>query len=298
MPIIISFVTSILNMLPVIAIASMGGLLIQKSGIYNIDVEGTMAFGAFLGIFTYYLFNSIWIALLGGFMGGMLIGAILATLTVRYNLDQIVTGFGLWFIAEGSAAFLFVVARAHIKDATFTVSEGFPTFLSINYIFFFSLILCCLLYFILTKTKEGLYVRIAGIDPRVGDYAGIDIFKTRYISVIIGDALVGLSGAFLSVGILQSFSYRIVAGYGWIAFAIILFGKWKPSNVFLGAIFFAAITGIQTRLQVSGILFMPVQFVVALPYIAVVIALTIVNFLGGDTGMPPALGKAFNREKL
>lgn len=288
----IEIIASILSYFPVIGLSALGGLLSQKAGVYNISIEGFMAFGTLAGLLGYYYSGSLWIGLLFGFMLLMIFGVLLAFLTVSLKLDQIVIGFTLWFFAEGLAGFLYPL----LVPGGFKVPDRFGGVFGFDSIFLLTIVLFALAFVVFRWTRQGLAVRVSGESPAVADIAGINVQKTRWITVVLGSGLIGLSGAYLAVHILQGFNYMMVAGYGWVAFAVILFGRWSALGVLGGSLFFSALIGIQTRMQVAGILFIPSEFMVVLPHIAVIIILSLAGILGKKSGMPSALGIPYKRE--
>lgn len=286
-------ISSILSFFPVIGLAALGGFIGQKSGVWNLSLEGTMALGAFAGIFAYhYLGGSILVSLIFGFLMGTAVGMLLSTLTVTLSLHQIVVGFGLWFLTEGLAGYLYYVLLPSVK-VTETLS---PLILSLDVVFYLTLVSYGLLYLIMKDTGQGLAIIAVGENPRAADVAGLDVAKVRWICTSLGSGFVGLAGAYLSLVILQGFTYKMVAGYGWAAFALILFGRWKTSGVFWGSLFFTFLIGVQTRLQVAGVVILPTEFVVVIPYLGVIAALSIAGAIGMKSGMPAALGIYYDRE--
>lgn len=286
-------ISSILSFFPVIGLAALGGFLSQKSGVWNIALEGMMAFGTFSGVFAYYyLGHSIWISLLFGFSLGLIFGALLSILCVHFSLDQIVVGFGLWFLTEGLAGFLYSTVLPSVKIAE---TLG-PNFLSLDPIFYLTIVLFAFLYIFLKNTKQGLAVVATGENPKAADAVGIDVYKVRWICTTLGSAFIGLAGSYLSLVVLQGFTYKMVAGYGWAAFALILFGRWTVSGIFFSSLFFTFLIGIQTRLQIARILVVPSEFMVVIPHIGVIIALALAGAIGKRAGMPAALGIRYERE--
>ena len=286
-------ISSILSFFPVIGLAALGGFLSQKSGVWNLSLEGIMAFGAFSGVFAYHYFGgSIWVSLLFGFLMGFVIGMLLSALTVRLSLDQVVVGFGLWFLTEGLAGFLYTTLLPSVKVKE---TMGLRIF-SLDPVFYLTLLSFGLIHVVMKNTKQGLAVVAVGENPRAADVAGIDVSKVRWICTSLGSGFVGLAGAYLSLVILQGFTYNLVAGYGWTAFALILFGRWKTSGVFWGSLFFTFLIGAQTRLQVAGFTFIPPEFVVIIPHLGVIVALAAAGAMGKKAGMPSALGVHYDRE--
>jgi len=286
-------IISILSFFPVIGLAALGGFLSQKSGVWNLALEGMMAFGTFSGVFAYhYLGQSIWISLLFGFCTGFLWGILLSVLCVRFSLDQIVVGFGLWFITEGMAGYLYYTVLPSVR---ITKTMG-PRILSLDPIFYLTLLSFALLYVVMRYTKQGLAVVATGENPKAADAAGINVHRVRFVCTALGSAFVGLAGSYLSLVILQGFTYKMVAGYGWTAFALILFGRWTTPGILFGSLFFTFLVGIQTRMQVAGIQFIPPEFVVVLPHIGVILALSLAGAVGKKAGMPATLGVHYERE--
>ncbi len=297
---------STLNILPIYLIASLGGFLSQRVGVYDISMEGNMTLGCSLGIIGFFLTESPWMGLLFGFAGGFGFGLILSTLAVKFNLDQIVIGFGLWFLGIGLSSFFYKL-YVPFDQAT----RGFPPIsqalgfqgnlkgpgliFDLDIIFYLSIILMLAIYFILYRTRLGLFMRATGENPAVVDAAGKDIFAIRLITVQIGASLVGVAGAYLAVDFLQGYTTGMVAGRGWIAFASVIFSRWKPSNILWGCLLFAGINGLQIRLQVIG-LHVPSELLTALPYIMTLITLVIIMSKTGKSRMPSALGAPYFRE--
>ena len=303
---VVGLVFSTLNILPIYLIAALGGYLSQRVGVYDISMEGNMTLGAVLSIIGYVVSGSPWVALLFGLIGGLFFGFILATLAVRFNLDQIVIGFGLWFVGIGLATFFYkLFVPSDLPTTGFaplgTVfgieakPTGFWRLLELDIIFYLTIALLLAISFMIYRTKLGLYMRAIGENPASADAAGIKIYTIRYLTVIVGAGLVGVAGAYLGVDFMQGFVHGMVAGRGWIAFAIIIFARWIPSNILWGCLLFAGINGLQIRLQTVGVR-LPSELLTALPYIATVVALAAIMWRSGRAGMPSALGIPYSRE--
>jgi simple sugar transport system permease protein len=303
---IVNLVFSTLNILPIYLIAALGGYLSQRVGVYDISMEGNMTLGAVLGIIGYFLAESPWMGLLLGFCGGLVFGLILATLSVKFNLNQIVIGFGLWFVGLGFSSFFY---KLYVPFEQST--KGFPPvgrifgldggltgpqrFLELDIMFYLSLILLLAISFVMYRTRLGLYMRSIGENPAATDAAGIKLFTIKFLTVTVGAGLVGMAGAYLAVDFLQGFTLGMVAGRGWIAFSIIIFARWIPSHILWGCLLFAGINGLQIRLQTIGVT-LPSELLTALPYIATLVALIIIMSQTGKTRMPSALGMPYFRE--
>ncbi|MEM3514435.1 MAG: ABC transporter permease [Candidatus Hadarchaeum sp.] len=288
----IDVISSVLSYFPVIGLAALGGLIGQKAGVYNIAVGGIMMAGAVGGLFGYFVSGSLWVGLLVGFLWGVFFGVLLSLLTVNWRLNQIVIGFTLWFLAEGLGKFLYPI----LLPGSFKVPERFGYLFGFDHVFYLTIALFIAVFVIFKWTRQGLAIHVAGESPDVGDIAGINIFRVRWICNIIGAGLMGMAGAYLADHVLQGYNYTMIAGYGWVAFAIVLFGRFSPTGVLLGSLFFSSLIGIQTRLQVAGALFLPSEFMVVIPHIGVVLVLAIIGILGKKSGIPSALGVPYKRE--
>jgi len=303
---IVNLVFSTLNILPIYLIASLGGYLSQRVGVYDISMEGNMTFAAVLGIIGFFIADSPWTGLLFGFMGGAFFGLILATLAVKFNLDQIVIGFGLWFLGLGLGSFLY---KLYVPSDQHTLGfptlgqivgyqgewTGFARFLELDVVFYLSILLLIVISLVIYRTRLGLQMRATGENPAAADAAGVNIFRVRYLTILVGAGLVGIAGAYLAVAFLQGFTSGMIAGRGWIAFSIVIFGRWKPSNIFWGCLLFAGINGLQVRLQTIGVT-IPSDLLTMAPYIVTLIALVIIMSRSGRSRIPSALGTPYFRE--
>jgi ABC-type uncharacterized transport system permease subunit len=303
---VLNLLFSTLGILPIYLIAALGGYLSQRVGVYDISMEGNMTLGCALGMIGFFLTNSPWMGLLFGFGGGLVFGLILSTLSIRFNLDQIVIGFGLWFVGLGLASFLYKLYIPFDQSTTGFRSlaeifgyagplRGLALTLDLDVIFFLSVALLLLVSFIIYRTRLGFFMRAAGENPAVVDAAGMDLFAIRQVSVVLGAALVGVAGSYLAVDFLQGYTQGMVAGRGWIAFIIIIFARWKPANIFWGCLLFAGINGLQIRLQVIGVR-VPSEFLTALPYVVTLVVLVLIMSRSGKSRIPSALGQPYYRE--
>jgi ABC-type uncharacterized transport system permease subunit len=285
-------VVSILAMMPVFLIGTIGELISQKSGVYNIGIEGVMSFGAIAAILSYnFIAANLWLSLFVGFLGGAVFGIVNSFLSVNLKLDQVVSGFGLWFLGVGLAGFIhttFLAGRPSV--------EMFPKVLfSLDAVFYLSIGLWAAAWVVFSSTSIGLRIRAVGEHPKSADVAGINVFRTRWVCVTIGCGLIGIAGAYLFMNFVQEFR-TMVSGYGWMCFALVMFSRWKVQYTLLGTALFTAINGIQTRLQVNGIVIMPFEFMNVLAYFAVIVGLVITMATRGKGAMPASLYVPYERE--
>ncbi len=290
--VIIKTIIAIAEMTPIFTIAALGQLLSQKSGDYNLGIEGIMTAGAAFAIYGVFLGLNSWGALLLGALIGIIFGILLSFLLDRFKLNQIVVGFGIWFLSLGLGGSLY---SSVISGTQLAVPPFRPVLFSLDAIFYLSIIILIVFLFFFSYTKEGLTVIAVGEYPRAADSAGINVDKVRAICNIIGSGLIGLAGAYLALDVLQGFMYTLISGYGWIAFALVIFGRWKVSYVFLGAIIFTSITSLASRMAILGVEIIPLNYVAVLPHIAVLVGLTLLMIFGKKSGMPASLGLPYKK---
>ncbi|WP_020612841.1 ABC transporter permease [Sediminispirochaeta bajacaliforniensis] len=296
-----------LRMAAPILIAALGLLFMEKSGVVNIGCEGMMLFGTFFGVFFARLSGSPWIGLLFAGMTGMVIGLFFAFIVVTLRANQIVTGIALNIIAQGATSTLnrliFGVSSQAANAPGFEVVP-IPLLSKIPVIgdslfnqmgpIYLALLLVPLIRWFMMKTTIGLKIRAVGEHPHSADTAGINVRSVRYGSILAGSFLVGAAGGFLSLGILSLFSENMVSGRGYIALAVIIFGKWNSWGVLAAALVFGLGDAVQIKMQTAGSS-IPYQFLMMLPYILTILALS--GFVG-KAESPAASGKPFRNDEL
>jgi ABC-type uncharacterized transport system permease subunit len=273
-----------LRMATPIAFASLGGIFSERVGIINIGLEGMMLTSAFTGVATTYFSGNPWLGVLAAVLVGGLLGLFHALLTVKFVGNQIVSGTGINIFALGFTAYmsqvlwgsrgasesvqgLEVISIPLLKDIPI-IGQIIGTHTPLVYLM---LIMTGVSYVVLFKTPIGLRIRAVGEHPAAADTAGIDVFKTKYLCVMVSGMLAGLGGAFLSLGHLNLFAWGMTGGRGFIAMAAMIFGKWMPFGAFGASFLFGFADALQMRLQALGLL--PPQIILAIPYILTVAVL-------------------------
>ena len=307
---VVDFVTYILSTdlrtAAPILIAALGLVLMEKSGVVNIGCEGMMLIGSFSGVFFARLFGSPWMGILSAGIVGMIVGILFAYIVVTLGANQIVTGIAFNIIAFGLTSTLnrlifgatSQAARAPgfeyvpipllnkipvIGEALF--SQMMPVYLA--------LALVPIIQWFFIKTTVGLKVRSVGEHPHAADTAGIDVSATRYGTILAGSFLIGAAGSFLSLGLLSLFTENMVSGRGFIALAVVIFGKWNPWGILGAALVFGLGDAVQIKIQTIGSA-VPYQFLMMVPYVLTILALA--GFVGRSQA-PAASGKPFRSDK-
>ncbi len=284
-------------------LAALGETFTERAGLLNLGLEGMMLIGAFTGFYVALNSESIWAGLLAGTGTGLLLGLLFGWLTISLRVDQVIVGLGLTIFAGGLTGFLFrdlygqrfpTLPVASKKLAVPILSEipvAGPALFNQQLLVYLAWLLVIVFAFVLARTRFGLEVRAVGENPFAADAAGVNVFRIRYLAVMIGGTMAGLGGAFLSVGDLNFFVPGMTVGQGFIAIAVAMLGKWRPYRVFAGAVLFGILRSLANGLQVIGVDIRP-EFVLMLPYLGIMAALV---FLAGRSSLPAALGIPYER---
>jgi ABC-type uncharacterized transport system permease subunit len=288
-----------------LVLGALGELVVQRAGVINIGIEGILLAGAFAGFTGSYMTNSSAIGLLLGGLSGALLALLFALLAVGCNADQIVVGISTNLLALGLTGVfyrgLFGITGQALTIATMPTWEvpllhatpiiGFGLFQHTVLVYVAVLLVPCAHFFLL-HTRAGLQLHAVGEHPQAAETLGISVAWVRVLALLCEGALGGIAGAYLSLAYSNTFIEGMSAGRGFIALAIVIFGRWRPVGVFLAALFFGAATALQFHLQASGAA-IPYQFVLMLPYILTLGALSLV---GTHIAPPSALGQSYKRE--
>ncbi len=282
---------------------SLAGVLSERVGVVNIAIEGQLLAGAFCSALVSSLSHSIWLGLITAGIAGALVAWVLAVFAIRYVVDQIIVGVVLNVLVMGITNFLFSTLMGG-NLALFNSPPRFDTMpvplLSqipvLGPVLFVQTPIVYLMYlavgvvwFVLFKTRWGLRVRAVGEYPKAADTVGIKVYRTRYISVMIGGSLAGIGGAFFTLGQVGAFGKEMTNGAGYIALAALIFGRWNPLYAALAALLFGFSENLQFGLAIIGS-HVPSEFLLMLPYALTVIA--VAGLVGKVTG-PAASGKPY-----
>lgn len=289
---------------------TVGETYTERAGVLNLGIEGTMYAGAFFGFAAAWYSGDPWIGLLGAIVVGLIAGALMALLTVTLGANQHVSGLGLTIVLIGVSEFanrlLFsgstlaridpmplwdplagLAAAGSLGEQLATIANQY----GLTYVGF--LLVVPAAWWVLMKTPLGLSIRAVGENPEAADVAGIDVFRIRYIALMIGGAFMAVGGAFITLAMLGTFTLDIIAGRGWVVIALVIFGRWRIFRGVLGALVFAAVYSLGLRLRITpGFEDIPNEIMLALPYVVVIIALAL---SGRNVPYPGAYLKPYRR---
>jgi simple sugar transport system permease protein len=303
------FMASSIRIAIPLALAGLGGLFSERSGVINIALEGMMLTGAFTAVAATNFTQNPWFGVLAAILVGIFLGLIHAITCITFKANQIVSGVAINLFASGITVFfcwlLFnetqIMAKKSLPVWGFSIpkiGEGSAFLRNIIVMFahysplvYLTIIIFVLSHIILFKTPFGLRLRSVGEYPQAADTLGVNIVKMRYIAVLTSGALAGLAGSFLSLEQAHFFVKEISGGRGFIALAAMIFGKWTPLGTAGAALLFGVGEALAIRLQ--GVFAIPVQFINMVPYLLAIFVL--VSAIGRATPMA-AVGIPYEKE--
>jgi simple sugar transport system permease protein len=282
---------------------AMGGVLSERSGVVNIAIEGQLLGGAFLAAVVGSMTRSIWLGLIAALVAGVLVSFVLAAFAIKYFVDQVIVGVVINVLVLGLTNFLYSQVLA--KDASFLNNPprlpslpipGLSAIPVIGPVLFDQSIIVYLMYIAvaavyvgLFHTRWGLRLRSVGEHPQAADTVGINVTGTRFWNVSLAGAIVGLGGAYFTLGSVGSFNEDMTGGQGYIALAAVIFGRWDPIRATLAALLFGFASNLQYTLAAVGSP-VPSEFLLMLPYVVTILA--VAGFVGYVRG-PAASGKPY-----
>jgi ABC-type uncharacterized transport system permease subunit len=282
---------------------AVGETYAERSGVLNLGIEGTMYAGAFSGFAVAYSTGSLLLGLVAAIVVGLLAGGLMAVLTVTLGANQHVSGIGLTILLIGLSEFSnrLMFGGTELQridpfpqlDAPAVLGPLAPLFSQYALTWLAFLVVVPGAWWLLNRSSFGLDVRAVGENPEAADAAGIRVARTRYLALMVGGALMAIGGSFFTLALLGSFTLDIIAGRGWVAIALVIFGRWQIMRVVGGALLFAAVYSLQFRLRIlPGWGDVPFELLLALPYLVVIVALAI---SGRNVEYPGAYLKPYRR---
>lgn len=297
-----------------IALAALSGVLCERCAVINIAIEGIMITGAFFAALMGSVAANVWgwpawaslpVGLLGALVAGALLGLLLAVLAVRFKVDQIIAGTAINILGVGLTSFLSARILAEFQNLNNTgifprVSIPLlanipiigPVFFEQNVLVYLLFVLLAVIHVMLLYTRWGLRTRAVGEHPRAADTLGVNVFRIRYINVMLGGMVAGLGGAFLILGSVGRFDELMTAGKGFIGLAAMIFGKWMPFGAFSAALIFGFADALQTKLAILEVP-IPSHFLLMAPYLVTMIVLAGVV---GEAVPPAADGEPYEKQ--
>jgi len=298
-----------------IALAALGGIFSEKSGVINIGLEGLLIISAFSAIVAAQSTGSLWLGFAGGVLASVMLAGLFGVVCIEFRADQIIAGLAVWLIALGLAPFAATVLYGQ-PNVSLTAAETPPTLTEVvapipglsglveslseitfvgalfdaGVTVYMMFLLVGVSWYLLNRTTFGRWVRASGENPKALDTAGVSVSRVRYAAVLLSGVFSGLGGAALSLD-LATFGgngQTMVNGKGFIAIVAYLFGNYNPIGAFLSTILFAGLDALQNGLQIADIA-VPSQLIRAIPFVMVIVVLA----LFGRTRLPSAAGEHY-----
>ncbi|MEN9437754.1 MAG: hypothetical protein RIR09_2409 [Pseudomonadota bacterium] len=295
-------VAATLNAGTVLAMASLGLLINEKAGIVNLGAEGMMLCAAIAGFASVVATGSDTMGFLAGAASGALLAAVFGVMVIWLNTNQYATGLALSLFGTGFSAFAGIAyvqaripERPHFSIPFLGDIPLLGTALFRQHpLVYLTVIFAAALVWFLYRTRAGLVLRSVGESPESAHALGYPVRWIRLGAVVVGGALCGLAGAYLSIIYTPLWVEGMVSGKGWIALALTTFATWRPARVLLGAYLFGGVTMLQFYLQGAGVS-VPTQVLTSLPYLATIVVLALIsrNPRWIRINMPAAIGKPF-----
>lgn len=298
----ITIVTGTLNASTAILFVALGEVIVEKSGVLNLGLEGMMLTGAVFAFMAALNGVPVPLAIVIGAIAGMAMSMIFGVLALTFIGDQSAIGVALTIFGVGFADFIgrhlggvpvTPLAKVHIPVLTDLPIVG-PLFFHYDALVYIGLGMAVALNWFLRRTRQGRILRAAGEAPANARAIGSNVTRIRYLAVLFGGAMAGIGGAYLSVAYTPLWIAHMTAGQGWIALALVVFGTWRPYRIVLGAWLFGLATVLELQAQVLGAN-LPTEALAAIPYIVVIVVLALIsrNRRLIAENFPAALGKAF-----
>ena len=307
---LLALVSSMIRATTPLLFAALGGLFSERSGVVNIALEGIILFGALAAAVTAQLIEAPflreslsarvwyapWLGVVAAMIAGGIIGWIHAVVSIRYKADQIISGTAINLMGVGIPAV--ILSGLYNNTATSTpIRNRLPAWelfgidgLAFSPLVYLAFLLVPITWFVVFRTPFGLRLRSVGEHPEAADSLGVNVFRMRYVGVVLSGVLAGLAGAYLSIGNVNQFVSEMSGGRGFIVLAALIFGKWHPLGVFGATLLFGAFQASEVLLGGGRIL--PPTVVQSLPYILTMIVLA--GFVGRSVA-PKASGKPFEK---
>ncbi|HEX9597105.1 MAG TPA: ABC transporter permease [Anaerolineales bacterium] len=283
-------------------LAGLGELVVERSGVLNLGVEGMMVMGAVCGFGAAYMTGSPYLGVVASILAGMALALLFAILTQTFLANQVAAGLALTLLGLGLSGLIgesFVgVPGTKVEKLVFPVLSDMPfagrILFAQDLIVYFSFLLTAAVSYLLFRTRTGLIVRAVGNNHHSAHALGYGVIAVRYMSILFGGACAGLAGGYLSLAYTPQWIENMTAGRGWIALALVVFASWLPWRVAVGAYLFGTVTILGFFVQGMG-WGIPSQFLSSLPYIVTIIALVIISANRAVTraNTPACLGQSF-----
>ena len=285
-----------------ILLAAIGELVVEKSGVLNLGVEGMMIIGAVSGFATAVESGSPWLGFIASALAGSVFSLLFVLLTQVAKANQVASGLALTLSGLGLSALLgqsYVgIKPPQMGKLDIPLLSDLPVVGPILFghdpILYVGIALTAAVWAMLKFTRAGLVLRAVGENHEAAHALGYKVIRIRVLAIMFGGACAGLGGAYISLIRVPQWTEGMTAGVGWIALALVVFASWKPWRALLGAYLFGGVTVVQLNLQAAGVA-IPVEYLAMSPYVITIIVLVILS--ADKSSAPASLGRNFHASR-
>ncbi len=312
---LIAAILTVVNITTPILLAATGELVVEKSGVLNLGLEGMMLCGAVTGFSVSFVCSDPdlaasmpWLAAAGPWIGvaaaalaGALASLSFGFMALTLGANQVASGLALVIFGAGISS---LIGTAYVGVAIQPFDQLFPDALaqdrfgklifSYSPLVYFAFIMVAAVAWFLNRSRGGLVLRAVGENDLSAHSIGYSVIGVRYLAVTFGGAMAGIAGAYFSMVITPLWAEGMTAGRGWIALALVVFSGWRPRRLLGGAYFFGLFMTLELYAKASGFSFLPSQFWASMPYLMAIIVLAVMSARNrGGSQAPACLGKSF-----
>ncbi|MGO9741413.1 MAG: ABC transporter permease [Roseiarcus sp.] len=306
---------TVVNLATPILLAATGELVVEKSGVLNLGIEGMMLVGAIAGFAVTFVAGdptyadvapwlaplAPWLGVIAAALAGMLASLLFGFMVLTLGANQVASGLALVIFGTGISS---LIGTAYVGIAIPSFDSVFPDalagdpigklFFSYSPLVYFAFIMVAVVAWFLSRTRSGLILRAVGENDLSAHSIGYSVIGVRYLAVMFGGAMSGIAGAYFSMVITPLWAEKMTAGRGWIALALVVFSGWRAGRLLAGAYFFGVFMTLELYAKASGFSFLPSQFWASMPYLMAILVLAAMSARArGGAEAPACLGKPF-----
>ena len=298
---LIDALVTVIGVTTPILLAATGELVVEKSGVLNLGVEGMMLIGAIAGFSVTFETGNPWLGVVCGAAAGAAASMLFAVLVLSLGSNQVATGLALVIFGTGLSS---LIGTSYVGITIPSFDSIFPDawvedpvgrlFFGYSPLVYFAFIMVAVVAWFLNKTRAGLILRAVGENDLSAHSIGYSVIGVRYLAVLFGGAMAGIAGAYFTMVITPLWAEKMTAGRGWIALALVVFSGWRTRRLLGGAYFFGVFMTLELYAKASGFSFLPSQFWAAMPYMMAILVLAAMSARArGGSEAPACLGKPF-----
>jgi general nucleoside transport system permease protein len=298
---IISIIMTVVGASTPILLAALGELVVEKSGVLNLGIEGMMLIGAVTGFAVTTLTGFGFLGVVAAMIASALAALLFGFLTLTLASNQVATGLALTIFGIGLSS---LIGENYVGKTVDIYGSIFPDFLAqdtllrvffgYSPVVYFAFFMTFAVAYFLKKTRTGLILRAVGESDTSAHSIGYSVIGVRYAAVAFGGAMAGIGGSYFSLVLTPMWAEQLTAGRGWIALALVVFSAWRPWRLLLGAYFFGIVMTLELHAKAAGISVVAPELLAAMPYLATIIVLALISLRKtGGAQAPGCLGQPF-----